>query len=697
MPSKSTTYRVFLLLISFAIAISVPAQSNYRIQKSAIPSWVTAVEPRWDAESPDNEIYGGTHSLLYDTQHHYPKKTEFRHRCVRILNEAGLESYSELQIDFDPEFEKPTLHYLRIYRDGKMLDRLKMNSIVILQLERRSDLHLYDGSLSALIFIQDLRIGDVLEYAYSIEGEEPILAGHISTYKYFSSTFPIDQIYVREILPKDAKDQMRIIQDGKKPEIQYENGYKIYVWHEKEIAASMFEANVPSYFHPFPAVQISDYESWAAVKSEVETLFSKVDWQGDAVQTLATEMRGTTNDSMQMALDAIRFVQDQIRYLGLEGGINGFLPHPSAQTLEQRFGDCKDKSLLLVGLLKGIGFRAWPVLVNTVDRGKIEEFLPDPMSFNHCVVKLRLGTTDYWIDPTNRNQGGILATLCHPNWEKGLVIGDGDPDLATIPLTDVVSTITINENWEIGEVGEPVKVTIRSIFDGIEADIMRARLLDLSQTEYAALYLDYMSRVYGKIEQSSELDIQDSREVNRLILTESYTLLNPWTQERGKKGGQTFDIIPTQLSEYVSHISQVERKQPWALVYPLNYSCNITANFPKKMLIAEESDHVEAKEFNFEFEANKKELGKVIEVHFGFKNYQNVVEAADFALYAEQIAKVHETEVFRVTEAMYGRDDFGAAMSEGAKPILLFLAVIGFLALCALLFWMVRRIQKTNF
>ncbi len=685
--------RGIVYFIFLGIVLPLKAQSNFRLQKSAIPSWVVSIEPRLDASRPEHEIYGGTHNLLFDTQHHYPRKTEYRHRCARILNEAGLETFSELKIDFDPLFQRPSIHYLRVHRNGKILDRLKMNSIVIMQMERRSDLHLYDGSLSALIFIQDLRIGDVLEYAYSIQGEAPILGDHISAYNYFSSTFPIDQIFEREILPADVKDQLRRVNNAQKPDIQFQDGYKIYTWHEKEIPASIFEANTPASFSPFPSVQFSDYQSWFEVKSDIERLFRKVDWIGDSVQALATEMSNAVSDSTQMALSAIRFVQDDIRYLGLEGGINGFLPHPSAQTLEQRFGDCKDKSLLLVGLLKSMGFRAWPVLVNTVDRGNIASHLPDPMTFNHCIVKLQTGNADFWIDPTNRNQGGDLASLCHPNWEKGLVIGDGDSALATIPLTNTSSAISIEEDWEIGLPGEPVKVTIRSIFDGIEADIMRSQLLSSSQAEYEQVYSDYMSRIYGKIEPVNGLKTQDSRDLNRLILTEAYTLLNPWTQGYGQDNEQSFDIIPTQLGEYARHISQVERKQPWAIVYPLDYRCNITAHFPRKMLIAEQSEKVSAKEFDFEFESKLSEGNRVVTAYFGFKNHQNVVEAADFSSFADNIEKVHQTEVFRVTASMYSKELFASAFAQNLKPIFLFLLVAGFVAIIGFSIWFVKKLK----
>jgi transglutaminase-like putative cysteine protease len=41
--------------------------------------------------------------------------------------------------------------------------------------------------------------------------------------------------------------------------------------------------------------------------------------------------------------EVIRFVQDEVRYLGFEEGLNAHMPHTPLDVYNQRFGDCKDK------------------------------------------------------------------------------------------------------------------------------------------------------------------------------------------------------------------------------------------------------------------------------------------------------------------------------------------------------------------
>ena len=66
-------------------------------------------------------------------------------------------------------------------------------------------------------------------------------------------------------------------------------------------------------------------------------------------------------------------MQDDIRYLGFENGLNSFKPSKPIEVLKRRFGDCKDKALLLSTLLQSYGIAANPILVNSTYGKNIDE------------------------------------------------------------------------------------------------------------------------------------------------------------------------------------------------------------------------------------------------------------------------------------------------------------------------------------
>src|SRR5262249_34189913 len=135
------------------------------------------------------------------------------------------------------------------------------------------------------------------------------------------------------------------------------------------------------------------------------------------VEALAAKIRGEHAGRDAQIAAAIRFVQDDVRYLGIEMGRGSHEPRQPHATLVQRYGDCKDKAFLLALLLGRLGVEARPALVNSKLRHRLDEFLPSPFLFDHVITQVVDGKQTYWIDPTIAAQGGTLQTIDTPNDE----------------------------------------------------------------------------------------------------------------------------------------------------------------------------------------------------------------------------------------------------------------------------------------
>ena len=88
----------------------------------------------------------------------------------------------------------------------------------------------------------------------------------------------------------------------------------------------------------------------------------------------------------QKADALLEYVQKEIRYTGLEIGLHSHAPNPPKVVLDRHFGDCKDKSLLLISVLGAVGIDAYPALVSSSLRVHVGEILPSPLAFDHVVV-----------------------------------------------------------------------------------------------------------------------------------------------------------------------------------------------------------------------------------------------------------------------------------------------------------------------
>ncbi len=113
-----------------------------------------------------------------------------------------------------------------------------------------------------------------------------------------------------------------------------------------------------------PTLVLSTFRDWNAFRSwygEAVRGFTEPDAQ---VRELAAKLTAgkTTRDAKLRAL--FDFVADDIRYVNYVSG-EWWLPNRPQQLLARREGDCDDKALLLITLLKAVGIDAQEVMVQT--------------------------------------------------------------------------------------------------------------------------------------------------------------------------------------------------------------------------------------------------------------------------------------------------------------------------------------------
>src|SRR5690606_31370017 len=157
---------------------------------------------------------------------------------------------------------------------------------------------------------------------------------------------------------------------------------------------------------------------------------------------------------------AVALVQREVRYLGFEHGIGAYRPHPPDMVFNQRYGDCKDKSLLLVSVLRACGIRAAPALVNSVSGLSLNDQLPRPSLFDHCIVRAELDGKAHWLDPTMSHNGGNADQRYVPDFGYALVLGDEVTGKLERMQVNNSGTLQIKERFLLTEVGSSAELTV---------------------------------------------------------------------------------------------------------------------------------------------------------------------------------------------------------------------------------------------
>ena len=132
-----------------------------------------------------------------------------------------------------------------------------------------------------------------------------------------------------------------------------------------------------------PIFEVTSFPSWAAVGTAYWVRADKMADVTPLVQKTADMAAGKRAAwGAQKAL--FSWDSANIRYVGLELGVGGFVPIAANRTLQTGYGDCKAHSTLLQALFNAKGFKLFPVLMNWNNVYNLPP-LPTPFWFNHAI------------------------------------------------------------------------------------------------------------------------------------------------------------------------------------------------------------------------------------------------------------------------------------------------------------------------
>ena len=188
-------------------------------------------------------------------------------------------------------------------------------------------------------------------------------------------------------------------------------------------------------------------------------LLAPVSRNDDAVRARARELIAEIENPRARLEALTAFLRRKVRYVAVEVGIGGFRPSAAAETLERGWGDCKDKSLLLIDLLREAGIPARPALILLDDAARVDPDLPTPFQFNHLIVAVpesavALEADDpvrdgyFFIDPT---QTRGAARWLHPGVQdqRALVVGEDGGELVRTPLRPEHESRELNVQFSV--------------------------------------------------------------------------------------------------------------------------------------------------------------------------------------------------------------------------------------------------------
>ncbi|MEM9553463.1 MAG: DUF3857 domain-containing protein [Acidobacteriota bacterium] len=415
--------RLVAFLVLVLVALAVPRATCAEtlpgypaIDRASTPSWVDPLTIDVDAEGADDEI----DYLLISTQVQVPRQgaeTVYSRYAYRIAERSALDWWSSWQIDLQPDYQTLRLHHLRIYRGDAWSDRLATVNASLLQRESELEQQVVDDTRTLSLVLADVRVGDIVDVAYSLTGDNPVFGSRLHQGITLGGQLPVARYHLRVAHPTSRPLAWRAHGGLPEPIEATGDGQRLLLWDLEDVPANEFEDDAPPRFVQWPFVELSEFDGWGDVVEWALPLYDlppspAVDALAEEIlATLAADETRDTDDAWHRLLAARRFVQDEVRYFAAVMGLHSHTPHAPELVLERRWGDCKDKTFLLIQLLERLGIDAWPAFVDADMRAGIGAQLPAPSVFDHAIVAARVDDPSgvaqtVWIDPTLSLQGG---------------------------------------------------------------------------------------------------------------------------------------------------------------------------------------------------------------------------------------------------------------------------------------------------
>ncbi|MCG6865140.1 MAG: DUF3857 domain-containing transglutaminase family protein [Thiogranum sp.] len=614
--------------------------NGHSFSVTPLPDWVDwAALPQRSDQRPGQAVA----YRLVDRQVNITRSgdTQFSRLVTQPLTEAGLRQAAVIEINFNPAFQELAIHKLSLLRDGQTIDKLRPEQVHLIQREEDFDNNLYDGVITATIIVDDVRLKDSVDLAYSIKGRNPVFGD-----KYFSAfamgwSVSIDLARLRVSAPAHRKLYTRSFNAQLEPVVHRNNGRSQYQWSLRDTPAVVEDDDAPVWHQPYPAVQISEYRRWRDVSGWADGLYPHSSELPPALRQTLRQWRKEETDKKRLVVRALKLVQDEVRYFGIELGQNSHRPSLPAEVYTRRYGDCKDKATLLVAVLDQLGITAYPALVSTDHQREIDDWLPTPGLFDHVIVTTELDGKRYWLDGTRNYQQGSLDTLSVPDFERALIVRKGEDRLTPIVIGDSsISGIDTEEEFLVSDYKGAVTLAVKTTYSGALAETMREYFATNTPDAITRSYMNYYAKIYPSITAIKPVATSNDPGDNHFTTQESYRLDGFWETD---EAGMHALLIGSSIAPYIRKPDSIRRASPLAVTYPLSVRHRASVVYPEDVHYHIEEPEVRVQDRFVSYRRAVSYAHRKLTVTYDYSTRKDAVMPAQLDDYFSDLNKISNT------------------------------------------------------
>jgi lipoprotein NlpI len=620
-----------------ATQASAPATAafvnGYRIAPK--PSWIAEIDA--PVKAPASHSGPSYRLLLSDVQTRLDglgEQQQFARSRLVATESAALAEVSKAELHFNPAFQTLTLHEAAVWRDGVRQDRLPGARIDLLRREERLEQSTLTGTQTLLIVLNDVRVGDAVDIAYTVHGANPIFKGRYADNYQLHFGAPADVVQVRVDHPASRPLRAKGIRADVTPEVLSIGERRVLRIVKRDVPMVRPEESVPPWYKVWPSVHVSEYAEWADVSRWADDLFGDGADLGPELSTRIDAWRAQNLPRDQLAAAVLEAVQDEVRYFSASLGESSHRPKAPALTFAERLGDCKDKVALLNAVLQRLGFDAKPALVSLQRNRGIADYLPGHDQFDHVITRLQLDGKVYWLDPTLQKQGRNLDTRGHSGYGVALVVARDGGALAKVePPVGAIEGLEFEQTWDVSDLARAARFTSIIRARGLAAEGWRNAVAAGGTERLAENLAGAWARVMPGLKSVGTPQVRDDRDTNQFEFELRYELPGFGSYERGSL---TFEAPALEILDAMAGPREARRDMPWMYDPPRNVRQRIRVIAPRRFVTRPPAPQ-EVGDKHFSISSRMEVNGNTFTLLLGYTRKVDEVLPGDLASYRERI------------------------------------------------------------
>ena len=425
------------LLLLWTVLLSVPAWGQAPVTTpSGAPSvrsdslYRLAVDPN---QHPQESVV----ILLDDGAVRYEADgtgTKTYRQVTQILSADAVEDYAEHEFSYAPGHQRLTVNWIRVLRTDGTVISAAPTQVQDADVPATLTNPVYGDTKVRRYSLSGVAPGTVVDWSYTVEELQPFLPGDfLASWSVHTGRLTRRSRYLVD-LPATLRPHLVERNLSFKRREAFSGGRRTYLWATSDVPRVKAEEFMADSNGVLMSIDLAAPIEWETIGTWYAGLARDRYGLDRSVRGKLRPMLIGTRTPEDTLRAVQRWVAQDIRYVSIALGMGGYQPRTPAEVVATGYGDCKDKATLFIAALRGLGFRAHPVLLNS--GGRVERAAPSLGQLNHAIAVVERPEGRIYVDLT----ADLVPYGELPEADQGqfglIVYPDGTSEQVTLPQAE---------------------------------------------------------------------------------------------------------------------------------------------------------------------------------------------------------------------------------------------------------------------